>query len=234
MRLTSRGPALYRQERVGLHGEQFRVWKFRSMRCGSDKAVAELMPRTAATVRSTRCAWTRGLPPFGRLLRRWSIDELPQLINVLKGEMSLIGPRPQVQAEVDQYAPEHHRRLTVKPGITGLWQVSGRSDVPRQEALLLDLHLRRHLVTASRSAHPAEDRQGRRNSARCVLAHCLLRAVPLAWPNNREADRQMALANIRICRNDALLLVPMRTAVCASRAGYRSLGSTAVGGMMMR
>ncbi len=93
-----------------------------------------------ATFRSTRCAQDPRITPVGRFLRRSSIDELPQLINVLKGEMSLIGPRPQVPAEVDQYAPEHHRRLLVRPGITGLWQVSGRSDVPRHEAVLLDLY----------------------------------------------------------------------------------------------
>ena len=140
VRLTSRGPALYRQERVGLHGQQFRVWKFRSMRYGSDRAVAELMAAHGGYGPFYKMRSDPRITAFGRLLRRWSIDELPQLINVLKGEMSLIGPRPQVQAEVDQYAPEHHRRLTVKPGITGLWQVSGRSDVPRQEALLLDLY----------------------------------------------------------------------------------------------
>jgi exopolysaccharide biosynthesis polyprenyl glycosylphosphotransferase len=140
VKLTSPGPALYRQERVGLHGEQFRVWKFRSMSCGSDQLVAELMAEHGGYVPFYKMRSDPRITPLGRLLRRSSIDELPQLINVLKGEMSLIGPRPQVQAEVDQYAPEHHRRLTVKPGITGLWQVSGRSDVPRHEALLLDLY----------------------------------------------------------------------------------------------
>lgn len=140
VKLTSPGPALYRQERVGLHGQQFRVWKFRSMSCGSDQLVAELMAAHGGYVPFYKMHKDPRITPFGRFLRRWSIDELPQLINVLKGEMSLIGPRPQVQAEVDQYSPEHHRRLVVRPGITGLWQVSGRSDVPRHEAVLLDLH----------------------------------------------------------------------------------------------
>lgn len=140
VRMTSPGPALYRQERVGLHGRHFRVWKFRSMSCGADQLVAELMAEHGGYVPFYKMRQDPRITPFGRFLRRSSIDELPQLINVLKGEMSLIGPRPQVQAEVDQYAPEHHRRLHVKPGITGLWQVSGRSDVPRHEAVLLDLY----------------------------------------------------------------------------------------------
>jgi exopolysaccharide biosynthesis polyprenyl glycosylphosphotransferase len=140
IKMTSPGPALYRQERVGRHGRQFRVWKFRSMSCGSDQRVAEIMAAQGGYVPFYKMREDPRITPFGRFLRRSSIDEVPQLINVLKGEMSLIGPRPQVQAEVDQYAPEHHRRLTVKPGITGLWQVSGRSDVPRHEALLLDLY----------------------------------------------------------------------------------------------
>jgi exopolysaccharide biosynthesis polyprenyl glycosylphosphotransferase len=140
VKMTSPGPALYRQERIGLHGRQFRVWKFRSMTCGSDRRVAELMAENGGYVPYYKMREDPRITPFGRFLRRWSIDELPQLINVLKGEMSLIGPRPHVRAEVDKYDPEHHRRLFVKPGITGLWQVSGRSDVPRHEAVLLDLH----------------------------------------------------------------------------------------------
>lgn len=140
VKMTSPGPALYRQERIGLHGRQFRVWKFRSMTCGSDQCVAQLMAEHGGYVPYYKMREDPRITPFGRFLRRSSIDELPQLINVLKGEMSLIGPRPHVRAEVDQYDPEHHRRLFVKPGITGLWQVSGRSDVPRHEAVLLDLH----------------------------------------------------------------------------------------------
>lgn len=139
VKMTSHGPALYRQERIGLHGRQFRVWKFRSMTCGSDHGVAQLMAEHGGYVPYYKMREDPRITPFGRFLRRSSIDELPQLINVLKGEMSLIGPRPHVRAEVEQYDPEHHRRLFVKPGITGLWQVSGRSDVPRCEAVLLDL-----------------------------------------------------------------------------------------------
>lgn len=140
IKLTSPGPVLYRQERIGLHGRHFRVWKFRSMRCGSDQQVAELMAAHGGYGPFYKMRVDPRITPVGRFLRRSSIDELPQLINVLKGEMSLIGPRPHVQAEVDQYAPEHHRRLFVKPGLTGLWQISGRSEVPRHEAVLLDLY----------------------------------------------------------------------------------------------
>lgn len=138
--MTSPGPALYRQQRVGLNGRQFRIWKFRSMSCGSDQQVAQLMAEHGGYIPFYKMREDPRITPVGRFLRRSSIDELPQLINVLKGEMSLIGPRPQVQAEVDQYAPEHHRRLHVKPGLTGLWQVSGRSEIPRHEAVLLDLY----------------------------------------------------------------------------------------------
>ncbi len=140
VKVTSRGPAIYRQERIGLHGQQFRIWKFRSMRFGSDRRVAQLMAEHGGYVPYYKMREDPRITRVGRFLRRWSIDELPQLINVLVGEMSLIGPRPHVQAEVDQYAPEHHRRLVVKPGLTGLWQVSGRSEVPRHEAVLIDLH----------------------------------------------------------------------------------------------
>ena len=140
IKMTSPGPVLYRQERVGWHGRRFRVWKFRSMSCGSDQRVAQLMAEHGGYGPFYKIREDPRITRVGRFLRRSSIDELPQLINVLKGEMSLIGPRPQVPAEVDQYAPEHHRRLLVRPGITGLWQVSGRSDVPRHEAVLLDLY----------------------------------------------------------------------------------------------
>ena len=140
VKMTSPGPALYRQERIGLHGRRFRIWKFRSMSCGSDQRVAQLMAEHGGYGPFYKMREDPRITPVGRILRRSSIDELPQLINVLKGEMSLIGPRPHVQAEVDQYAPEHHRRLMMRPGITGLWQISGRSEVSRHEAVQLDLY----------------------------------------------------------------------------------------------
>ena len=133
---------------------------------GSDQRVAQLMAEHGGYVPFYKMRDDPRITPFGRFLRRSSLDELPQLINVLKGEMSLIGPRPQVQAEVDQYAPEHHRRLRVKPGITGLWQISGRSEVPRHEALLLDLHyvdtwsFRRDLRTLLKTAKAVATTRG--------------------------------------------------------------------------
>ncbi|MDX6285406.1 MAG: hypothetical protein QOG53_891 [Frankiales bacterium] len=137
VRLTSSGPAFYRQVRVSRGGREFRIWKFRTMVDGADQVSLEsndadgLLFKLHEDPRVTR---------LGRILRRWSIDELPQLFNVARGEMSLVGPRPPVPAEVEQYAEDVHRRLLVKPGVTGLWQVSGRSDLPWEECVRLDLH----------------------------------------------------------------------------------------------
>jgi exopolysaccharide biosynthesis polyprenyl glycosylphosphotransferase len=138
VRLTSQGPAFYRQTRVGRGGRTFRIWKFRTMRVGADGQQTDLGHNDADGVlfklrhdpRATR---------LGRFLRRWSIDELPQLWNVLRGDMSLVGPRPPVPAEVERYAEDVHRRLLVKPGLTGLWQVSGRSNLSWEECVRLDL-----------------------------------------------------------------------------------------------
>jgi lipopolysaccharide/colanic/teichoic acid biosynthesis glycosyltransferase len=131
--VTSPGPALFRQERSGLHGRPFTFLKFRTMR--------DLRPVTAmdTTAPFFKIEADPRLTPIGRLLRKWSLDELPQLWNVLKGEMSLVGPRPlpteQVAANPELLGP----RFQVRPGITGLWQVSGRYNLSVQEALRLDL-----------------------------------------------------------------------------------------------
>lgn len=140
VRLGSRGPALFRQVRVGLHGKQFTMFKFRTMRPDAEAVRAELahanhnsdglLFKVRDDPRVTR---------VGATLRRYSIDELPQLLNVLNGRMSLIGPRPPLPEEVAGYSHEVRRRLLVKPGLTGLWQVSGRSDLPWDEAVRLDL-----------------------------------------------------------------------------------------------
>jgi exopolysaccharide biosynthesis polyprenyl glycosylphosphotransferase len=136
VRLTSPGPALFRQTRVGRGGREFTLWKFRTMVVG-----AESMPMDANDVDGLLFKLRRDprVTPVGRVLRRWSLDELPQLWNVLRGQMSLVGPRPPVPAEVARYGDDVRRRLLVKPGLTGLWQVSGRSDLPWEECVRLDL-----------------------------------------------------------------------------------------------
>jgi exopolysaccharide biosynthesis polyprenyl glycosylphosphotransferase len=138
VRLTSRGPALFRQTRVGRGGREFAIWKFRSMVTG-----AELMPVPEVNDSDGLLFKLRADPrvtPVGRFLRRWSLDELPQLWNVLRGDMSLVGPRPPVPGEVAGYGDDVRRRLLVKPGLTGLWQVSGRSDLPWEDYVRLDLY----------------------------------------------------------------------------------------------
>jgi len=132
------GPVFYRQERVGRSGEVFRIWKFRSMKVGADQQLADLSNEADGPLfkvrkdpRLTRC---------GVWLRAYSLDELPQLINVLSGSMSLVGPRPPLPSEVELYSEHVHRRLLVKPGMSGLWQISGRADLEWDEAVRLDLY----------------------------------------------------------------------------------------------
>jgi exopolysaccharide biosynthesis polyprenyl glycosylphosphotransferase len=139
VKMTSPGPVLFRQNRVGLNGRAFRVLKFRSMTVGSEQGVAELMAEHGGYVPCYKIRNDPRVTRVGKLIRRLSVDEIPQFVNVLRGEMSLVGPRPQVEAEVEQYAFEHNRRLMVKPGITGLWQVSGRSNIAWPEAVRLDM-----------------------------------------------------------------------------------------------
>jgi exopolysaccharide biosynthesis polyprenyl glycosylphosphotransferase len=134
--LTSRGPAFFRQERVGREGKEFHIWKLRTMVDG-----AEQLP-VASNDADGLLFKLRGDPrvtPLGRFLRRWSLDELPQLLNVVTGSMSLVGPRPPLPGEVARYGDDVRRRLLVRPGMTGLWQVSGRSDLSWEESVRLDL-----------------------------------------------------------------------------------------------
>jgi exopolysaccharide biosynthesis polyprenyl glycosylphosphotransferase len=141
VKLTSPGPVLFRQQRIGLNGKAFDVFKFRSMRVGADAELAELL----------REQGTDGTPlfkvdndpritRFGAFIRKYSLDELPQFFNVVRGEMSIVGPRPQRAEEVALYDNAAGRRLLVKPGITGLWQVSGRSDLSWEDTVRLDLY----------------------------------------------------------------------------------------------
>lgn len=141
VRLSSRGPALYRQERIGHSGEPFGMLKFRSMVVGADAQLAALLAAQGSDGEPLfKVKDDPRITPIGRLLRRYSIDELPQLINVLKGDMSLVGPRPQRAIEVELYDPKASRRLVVKPGMSGLWQVSGRSNLSWDDAIRLDLY----------------------------------------------------------------------------------------------
>ena len=140
VKLTSRGPALYRQERVGLNGSSFRLVKFRSMRVGAHDEVARLSGENEHDGPLFKLRRDPRLTPIGAVLRRWSLDELPQLWNVITGDMSLVGPRPPLATEVERYGDDMRRRLLVKPGMTGLWQVSGRSELSWEESVRLDLY----------------------------------------------------------------------------------------------
>ena len=140
VKLDSRGPVFYRQVRVGRDGHRFKMVKFRTMVVGADRQRVDLEHRNEADGLLFKLRIDPRVTRTGRLLRRFSIDELPQVFNVLRGEMSMVGPRPPLPAEVDLYESHVNRRLLVKPGITGLWQVSGRSDLSWDEAVRLDLY----------------------------------------------------------------------------------------------
>lgn len=129
IRLFGPGPVIYRQRRVGLEGEEFELWKLRTMVSGSDPVgVGTVVGRDDPRV-------TRP----GRLLRRTSLDEIPNLVNVLRGEMAIVGPRPTIPAQVRDYTAHQHRRHEVKPGITGWAQVQGRAGIPWEERIKLDV-----------------------------------------------------------------------------------------------
>lgn len=142
VKATSPGPVLFKQQRVGLDGHEFRMWKFRSMRRDAEQVLAQLDAADRMDPGSVlfKMKDDPRVTRVGRFIRRYSIDELPQVFNVLMGSMSLVGPRPSLAREVAQYEHHVHRRFLVKPGITGLWQVSGRSDLPWDEAVRLDLY----------------------------------------------------------------------------------------------
>lgn len=139
VRVTSRGPVLFRQVRVGRDGSEFRIFKFRSMYVDAEARLAELRHLNEHDGVLFKMRDDPRVTPAGRWLRRLSLDELPQLLNVIAGQMSLVGPRPPLPSEVAAYADDVRRRLAVKPGMTGLWQVSGRSDLSWEETVRLDL-----------------------------------------------------------------------------------------------
>lgn len=138
IRLTSPGPAMFKQERIGQHGKPFTLYKLRSMRQDAEADLVRLLGGDVGVFYKLKA--DPRVTPLGRVLRKYSLDEFPQLINVIKGDMSLVGPRPQVPMEVAQYDDALRRRLFVKPGLTGLWQVSGRSDLPIEQGTRLDLY----------------------------------------------------------------------------------------------
>ena len=140
VKLDDGGPVFYRQTRIGLNGKAFPCMKFRSMSMDAEKREAQLRADANHDGALFKMRGDPRVTRVGNLLRRFSIDELPQLTNVLRGEMSLVGPRPQQAWEVDTYTDAMRRRLLVRPGMTGLWQVSGRSSLPWSEAVRLDLY----------------------------------------------------------------------------------------------
>jgi lipopolysaccharide/colanic/teichoic acid biosynthesis glycosyltransferase len=146
IRVDSSGPVLFRQRRVGRGRREFTIFKFRTMRRNADatrhrKYVQTLIDGNSESERGRlyKLSVDDRVTKVGRFLRSWSLDELPQLINVLRGEMALVGPRPVIPYEVDMYPDTYYRRFAVKPGLTGLWQVSGRNERTYDEMVSFDI-----------------------------------------------------------------------------------------------
>lgn len=201
-RLVSPGPVFFRQERIGLNGRSFRIYKFRTMHVNADTGVhqAHLKQLIGTNTPMTKMD-SRGdsrLIPFGWLLRASGLDELPQILNVLKGEMSLIGPRPCIPYEYEQYLPWQRRRFLAVPGLTGLWQVSGKNKTTFEEMVRLDikyaeekspwLDARIVLLTFPTLLGQIGESRGRRTAAKPAAA--LLRSRPPAQPRNSEVFSQ--------------------------------------------
>jgi exopolysaccharide biosynthesis polyprenyl glycosylphosphotransferase len=141
IKLESPGPVFFRQERMGAGGKTFQIFKFRSMHADADERkdeVGHLNIHREDGPRMFKVPNDPRITRFGRFLRKWSLDELPQLINVVRGEMSLVGPRPLILGEDENIHGHERRRLGITPGVTGLWQVLGRSDIPFSEMVTLD------------------------------------------------------------------------------------------------
>ncbi|WP_427006376.1 sugar transferase [Pseudarthrobacter sp. H2] len=140
VKVESRGPVLFRQERVGMEGEHFRMLKFRSMVVDAEQRLTDLTNQNEGNGLLFKMKNDPRVTRIGRVLRKFSLDELPQLFNIFAGTMSLVGPRPPLPSEVAAYEHDVRRRLLVKPGLTGLWQVSGRSNLSWQDSVRLDLY----------------------------------------------------------------------------------------------
>jgi len=140
VKITSSGPVLFRQKRIGMDGKPFNMFKFRSMVKDAEKLFPELEPLSETEGHIFKMKNDPRITPLGKFMRRFSVDEFPQLFNVFLGNMSLVGPRPPLPHEVEKYNSWHKKRLRVRPGITGLWQVSGRSLLPFEEMVRLDIY----------------------------------------------------------------------------------------------
>ncbi|MBO0458248.1 sugar transferase [Enterococcus hulanensis] len=134
-----KGPVFFSQTRVGLNGNYFVLYKFRTMFVGAEEQLADLMEKNEIQGPMFKMKYDPRITRIGHFLRKFSIDEFPQLVNVLKGDMSIVGPRPALPREVEQYSDYHRLRLLVKPGCTGLWQVNGRNNLHFEEMIQLDL-----------------------------------------------------------------------------------------------
>ncbi len=139
IKLTSPGPVLFKQERMGLHGRRFNLLKFRTMRIDADKELSKVDDLKEMTTPSFKNKKLQYITPVGRILRKFSLDEFPQFFNVLAGDMSIVGPRPTVPCEVEKYEVWQRRRFSMKPGITCLWQISGRNEIDHENWMKLDL-----------------------------------------------------------------------------------------------
>jgi len=144
IKLDTSGPVFFRQQRVGRRGRVFHFYKFRSMFTGADERKKELEALNEQDGPVFKVRSDPRVTNVGRFLRRSSLDEIPQIFNVVKGEMSIVGPRPPVPSEVERYHPWHRRRLEVRPGITCLWQISGRSHLSFDEWMRLDMEYLKH------------------------------------------------------------------------------------------
>ena len=192
-RLVSPGPVFFRQERVGFQGRRFKIFKFRTMTVNADPTVHQnhfnhLMKSNAPMVKLDAKQDTR-LIPGGWILRASGMDELPQIINVLRGDMSLVGPRPCIPSEYDCYLPEQRERLDVLPGLTGLWQVSGKNRTTFDEMIQLDIRYARNaslllnlkivlLTPWALIVQIRDTRNGRKSSALAPSSRATVRSNP--------------------------------------------------------
>lgn len=140
IKIDSRGPIVFSQKRVGKDGKTFNVYKFRSMVQEAESMFESVVAQKKGDIIRFKAKDDPRITRVGRIIRKFSLDEIPQLINVLKGDMSLVGPRPPVPVEVEHYSSWHRKRLRVRPGLTGLWQVSGRSELPFEDMVRLDIY----------------------------------------------------------------------------------------------